>query len=446
MNPSPYLRGNFAPLPEELTSTELEVRGELPRELTGRLLRIGPNPIVPRDPYHWFTGNGMVHGIRLREGRALWYRNRWVRDDEVVEARGWPLVPGPRHGMGGNTVNTHVIDHAGRTLALVEGGGLPVELSYELETLRRSDFDGTLPGGFTAHPKKDPETGELHAITYYWEWDHLKYLVVDPAGCVRRVVEIPVPGGPMVHDLAITEHHVVVFDLPCIFDPTVMEAGGSFPYVWHPEYGARIGLLPRDAGAEEIQWFEIGLGYVFHPLNAYELGPDRLVLDAVRHERVFAGDREGPSEGHPVLTRWSFDLPSGTAKEEPLDDRAIEFPRHDERLVGRRNRIGYAVGFQSGEQAHDFPSLVRYDLEKGSRSEWSPGPGRSPMEPVFVPRTGSRAEDDGWILTLVYDRATDRSEMVVLAADAFGDAPVASVSLPTRVPFGFHGSWVPDPS
>ena len=150
MSENPFLSGNFAPVEEELTAFDLHVTGEIPKELEGRLLRIGPNPIDPNPTnHHWFLGNGMVHGVRMRDGKALWYRNRYVRDDQVVEAKGWPAIEGPtREGdLGGGVANTNVIGHAGKTLAIVEAGNLPVELSYELETVRRSDFGGTLPGG-----------------------------------------------------------------------------------------------------------------------------------------------------------------------------------------------------------------------------------------------------------------------------------------------------------
>ena len=168
--------------------------------------------------YHWFTGSGMVHGVRLRDGRAESYRNRFVRDDTVIEVKHWPRTPGPRHGMGSGTANTNVIGLDGRTFAIVEAGGLPVELTYDLDTVQMSDFDGTLPGSFTAHPKRDPATGENHAVVYYWEWDYVQYVVVGTDGRVRKTVDIPVPGKPMVHDCAITESQVVIIDLPVTFD------------------------------------------------------------------------------------------------------------------------------------------------------------------------------------------------------------------------------------
>ena len=182
MTVNPYLEGNFAPVESEISTDDLKVEGEIPPELNGQILRIGPNPINA-DPatHHWFLGNGMVHGLRLREGRALWYRARFVRDDELVEAYGWPPVAGPEAPLqiGTGVANTNIICHAGQRLATVEGGNLPVAIDAELETVGRSNFGGTLPGGFSAHAHGDPDTGELHAAVYSPLWEHVQHVVVD---------------------------------------------------------------------------------------------------------------------------------------------------------------------------------------------------------------------------------------------------------------------------
>src|SRR4029079_505084 len=132
----------------------------------------GPNPVTAPDPatYHWFTGTGMVHGIRLRDGRAEWYRNRWVRSKEVAATLGEDWAGGSVHADMDFAPNTNAIGFAGRTFAIVEAGARPYELTHELDTVGPCDFDGTLPGGYTAHPKLDPVTGELHAMAYWWGW------------------------------------------------------------------------------------------------------------------------------------------------------------------------------------------------------------------------------------------------------------------------------------
>ena len=109
---------------------------------------------------------------------------------------------------------------------------------------------GTLPGGFSAHPKRDPISGELHAVSYYWEWDYLEYSVVGVDARVRRTVRVPVTGGPMVHDMGLTETRVVLLDLPVVFDLELAMAGSTLPYTWSPPYGARVGLLPREGDAD----------------------------------------------------------------------------------------------------------------------------------------------------------------------------------------------------
>jgi carotenoid cleavage dioxygenase len=442
MSTNPYLSGNFAPVPDERSDVALRVSGQIPRELAGRLLRIGPNPVAA-DPasYHWFIGNGMVHGVRLRDGKALWYRRRYVRDDAVVAAKGWPAVAGPRPAFdfGGNTANTNIISHAGKLFAIVEAGSLPVELDQELETVARSNFDGTLPGGFSAHPKRDPKTGELWAAVYTPFADVIQMVVVGADGRVRRSVDVPVPGRPMVHDCAITEKYFVLFDMPVVFEPEALAKG--FPYVWKPEYGCRVGLLPREGNASDVVWSEVELCYVFHPMNAYD-GPDgRVVLDVARHPKMFATDTQGPNEGPPTLERWLVDPKGGQVKEQRLDDRGQEFPRHDERLVGRPYRYGYAS--QVGRGLSLGP-LLKHDLRDGKTETHSEGRARSFLEPVFVPRHDGAAEDDGFVLAYVYDAETNTSDVVILHAQDFAGEPVATIHLPERVPYGFHGNWVAD--
>jgi carotenoid cleavage dioxygenase len=444
---SPWLAGNFAPVGEELTAVDLPVSGRIPDELCGRYLRNGPNPVTPVEPstYHWFVGDGMVHGVRLCDGRAVWYRNRWVRSPAVAAALGEEPPPSP---FGPDVplfaANTNVIGHAGRTLAIVEAGGPPVELTDELDTVGPTDFGGTLEHPFTAHPKRDPATGELFAVAYFWGWgERIRYMVVGADGRVRHVVDVPVPGMPMVHDTAITATRVVLFDLPCTFSIDDAVAGAALPYRWDPAYGARVGLIPREGTAADVRWFEVEPCWVFHPLNAHDAPDGSVVLDVVRWPKIFDADRLGPSEGPTRLERWRLHPESATVTTETLDDRGVEFPRHDERKVGRPHRYGYAVSL--GAPFEQSVGL-KYDLVTGQVAVHDYGPGRATGELVFVPRSPGADEDDGWLLSFVYDAGTDRSELVVLHAQDFEGDPVAVVHLPRRVPFGFHGNWVPDPA
>jgi carotenoid cleavage dioxygenase len=438
---SKWVSGLYSPVQEETTALDLEVVGTLPAALDGRYLRNGPNPISPVDPatHHWFIGDGMVHGVRLRDGRAEWYRSRWVRSDAVSDALGEPRAPGERHG-GMDTANTNVIGLAGRTYAIVEAGARPVELTDELETVQHSDLGGTLPNGYTAHPKVDPVTGLVHAVAYHWAIPDLQYIVTGPDGLVRSVETIAIDDGPMVHDCSITERWLVVYDLPVTFDITAAMDGVRFPYTWNEGRPARLGLVPLGGSGADVRWFDINPCYVFHPLNAYDDG-DRVVLDVVRYPKMFDAHRQGPDDGAPLLWRWTIDLTAGTVTEEQRSDLPLEFPRVDERLVGRRARWGYTSSIREAGTGNEFGGdLLRVDIDSGSTERVDIGEGRLSGEWVMVP--DGPGEDDGWLMSFVYDRSTDRSELLVLsAADPSGD-PVARVLLPTRVPLGFHGNWV----
>jgi carotenoid cleavage dioxygenase-like enzyme len=444
---NPYLQqGNFAPVAEEVTAFDLPVTGSLPPELDGRLLRNGPNPIGAEDPatYHWFTGEGMVHGVRLRDGRAEWYRNRWVRSPDVAAALGEPVPPSP-YGPDVRifAANTNVQSIGGRTYALVEAGAPPIELTDDLDTVGPSDFAGTLEHPFSAHPKLDPATGDWHVAAYFWGWgNEVRYLRIGADGTVARSVSVPTPGSPMVHDIAFTETYALLLDLPCTFDLDAAMGGARLPYLWNEGYGARIGLLPLDGADDgsDVRWVDIDPCYIFHPLNAYDLPDGRVVLDAVRHPKVFDRQRLGPDEGPPRLDRWTIDPTAGTAAQETLDDRPQEFPRLNEAFQGRAHRYGYGV---TTEASLAPTTALKHDVVAGSTEVHDFGPGRTSLEPVFVAREGATAEDDGWILAHVHDAGTDRSDVVVLDAQDFTGEPVATVHLPVRVPYGFHGNWVP---
>jgi carotenoid cleavage dioxygenase len=404
-----------------------------------------PNP----EAYHWFTGTGMVHGIRLRDGKAERYRNRWVRSKETAEALGESWAGGPVHADMDFAPNTNVIGHAGRTFAIVEAGARPYELTDELETVGACDFGGTLPGGFTAHPKLDPVTGELHAMAYWWGWgNQVQYLVISPDGTVTRAEMVTVKGSPMMHDFSLTRGNVVIYDLPVTFNLDAAMSGVRFPYEWDDDYGARLGVLPRAGTAADTRWFEVEPCYVYHPMNSYDDGA-RVVLDVVRWPRMFDKVRNGPDDGTPTLWRWVVDTDRGTVSETQLDDRPQEFPRVDERVVGSPHRFGYsAASSDDFVTESDLPEggLLKFDLEAGTSEFHGFGVGSGAAEGVFIPSHDGAAEDDGYVMALVYVPERDSSDLVVLSAQDFAGEPVARVHLPQRVPFGFHGNWVPDPA
>ena len=422
--PNPYLSGNYGPVSEEITAVDLRVAGELPRELIGRYLRNGPNPGASIDAasHHWFIGHGMVHGMRLNEGRAEWYRSRTVN-------------PGAEGGP-----NTNVLGHAGKTLALVESGGAPFEMADDLSPIGAHDAFG---GGYTAHPKLDPDTGELHALCYDWMnlQDHIRYVVIDAQGNMTKNMPVPMPGMIMVHDMSLTENYVVIFDLPVTLSFLAIGTGSGFPFRWDEDHEPRVGLLPRDGTAADIVWCPVSPQAVFHPMNAFEDPDGRVIIDLITYRTVFNEDVRGPFGDDPALLhRWTVNPATRTVSEEKMDDRMQEFPRCHPALNGKPYQYGYTVAVEG----FDFPSLLKHDTRAGTATTFSLGAGNHFAEPLFVPRQDGSAEDDGYIMTFVFNKESNTSSFIVLDARDFSRPPLASVQLPTRVPYGFHGNWVPD--
>lgn len=427
-----HLKGHYAPVHDELTAYDLPVTGALPPELTGWYLRNGPNP--RQDSAHWFTGDGMVHGVRLENGRAAWYRNRWVRTESFdLPDPALYNADGTRN-LRWSVANTHVVNHAGRTLALVESS-LPYEITTDLDTVGVYDFGGKLADAMTAHPKICPETGELHFFGYgSITAPHVSYYRADAAGELAVRQPIDVPGLTMMHDFALTRRHVVFFDLPVVFDHAT---DGGIPYRWSDTYGARLGLLSRDRPEDGVRWFGIDPCYVFHTLNAHDTADGRIVVHVVRYEHLSKPDVPNPKG---VLWRWTIDPRAGTVAEDLLDDRDGEFPRIDDRLAGLDARFGHVTGRHSPEGPL---VLRRYDLHTNASREHLFPEGHIPGEAVFVP-ADDRPDGAGWLLAYVYDGPNDRSDLVVLDAQDLEADPVATVHLPGRVPAGFHGNWLPD--
>ena len=441
--PHPFLTGIHEPMGEELTLHDLPVEGTIPRELDGRYLRIGPNAAAadPRS-YHFFVGDGMLHAVRIRDGRALWYRNRWIRSTEVAKARGVPPAPGPRHLF--DTVNTSVIDHAGAGWALVEAGSTPVRFGEELDEQRYDDFGGTLPGSFTAHPQRDPVTGELHAVCYEAnDLKRIRYNVVDVGGRVRRSVTIPVEHGPLIHDCAITDRYVVILDLPLTLSFGVVLAGHGFPYRWNDKHPARVGLLPREGEADALKWLPLEPCFVFHSANAYDLPDGRVVLDVVAYDRMFSDDNLGPDERPRGFERWTLDPQAGTVTRRTIDPAPQELPVIDDRRTGRPYRYAYALGLpeEMSESLVGEAPLIKHDLEKGAKAVHAFGPGRFPGEFVFTPRAADAAEDEGWLVGFVNEADGKTTALEILDARDIAAPPVATIRIPHRIPPGIHGAW-----
>jgi 8'-apo-carotenoid 13,14-cleaving dioxygenase len=443
--PNAFLEGVNAPIDREHTLENLAVTGQIPFELNGRYVRIGPNPVVPPKAasHHWFTGDGMVHGLRLQGGKALWYRNRWVRSTAVSKALGEERAPGPRHFS--DTVNTNVAGHAGKLWALVEAGGYPVELGDELQTVAHNPFEGSLKGSFSAHPHRDVATGDWHAVCYEGpDQTTLRHVVVGADGRVKREEPIAVKHGPSVHDCMITEHYVIVLDLPVTFSMKALLAGYAFPYEWNPSHQARVGVLGKNAPGDSIVWCEVAPCYVFHPCNGFETPDGNLTLDVVAHASMFDGGLNGPTAKGCAFERWTINPATRKVARKVIDASPQEFPRLDERRLSQPYRYAYSAALKIDVEG-EFASanqVLAHDLQTGQRQVHDFGPDCHVSEFVFQPRSATAAENDGWLMGYVVNMATQTTDFVILDATDIAKPALAKVHIPHRIPAGFHGNWV----
>lgn len=442
-----WMQGAFAPVHKEVEAFDLAITGTLPSTLNGLYARNGSNPATEPSP-HWFLADGMVHGVRLEAGKALWYRNRFVDTPLYRDGTGI-LGGGGAPGRDANQSNVSVFHHGGRLLSSGEVG-FPYELSTEdLSTVGVFDFGGRLDSSMTAHPKIDPATGKMHFFGYGFVPPFLTYHVVAADGTLEYSAEIDVAGPTMIHDFAITDREAVFWELPVIFDLEIAiravqgEEGGGFPFRWDPSYGARIGIMPLDGPTSAIRWVEIDPCYVFHGVNAFRDGDD-VVLDVCRMPTMF---QEGGDVGSSIPHRWRVGTGGDalTFTDEVLDERSMDLPSLDRRFVGRENNQSWylQVG-PDGDWPVEFLGLARRDNASGTLDSFDPGPVMRVNEATIVPDSASAGEGEGWLLTYAWDRARGASDLLVLNALDLAAGPVAAVHLPARVPHGFHGWWVPD--
>jgi carotenoid cleavage dioxygenase-like enzyme len=458
---NPYLSGNFAPVRTEDDFSNLPVKGIIPQEISGSYYRNGPNPqFEPRDPnHHWFAGDGMIHAFHIGGGKIS-YRNRYVHTNKykLEKAAGRslfgtfgnpmtsdPSVAGQDSGVG----NTNIIWHGGKLLALEEGHN-PFEMDpITLDSRGYRDYAGKALR-FTAHPKIDPETGEMVFFGYSagegFFNEEVAYGVADKSGKVTRLDMFKAPFNSMIHDFFVTKNYVLFPVLPLTGSlPRVMNGGPAF--AWEPEKGSHIGVMRRDGDVNSMRWFTTDACYMFHPMNMWEDG-DKIYVHVMQYESAPLFPNADGSAGKPGaarLARWIFDLAgnSDTIKRDYIDDMDGEFPRFDERRAGLPYRHGYFAGTARAESSMRFDSIAHIDHQTGKKVVHTFAPGDAPGEPIFIPRNEDAAEGDGWLVATVYRKATDTSDLAVFDAQEVGKGPIGLAQMPRRVPFGFHGNWRP---
>jgi len=463
----PYRTGPWRPQTTEWRADDLTaVEGEIPADLDGVYLRNTENPLHPALKfYHPFDGDGMIHVVGFRDGKAF-YRNRFIRTEGLLAENeaGRPLWAGlaespkvsERDGWGArermkDASSTDVIVHRGTALtSFYQCGDLYRVDPLSAETLGKETWNGRFPSdwGVSAHPKVDLATGELLFFNYSKTAPFMHYGVVDDSGEVVHYVDIALPGPRLPHDMAFTRNYAILNDFPLFWDPELLKKNVHAAR-FHPDMPSRFAVIPRRG--HDVRWFEADPTYVLHFVNAYEDG-DEIVLDG-----FFQGDPNPADNGmgdqwqrafrflaldrmQARLHRWRLNLATGAVSEEQLSDSITEFGMINAGFAGGPYRYTYAATGKPGWFL--FDGLVKHDLQAGSEERYSFGDGVYGSETAVAPRLGSTAEDDGYLVTLTTDMNADASYCLVFDAARVGDGPVCKLQLPERISSGTHSTWV----
>jgi all-trans-8'-apo-beta-carotenal 15,15'-oxygenase len=454
--------GGFRSLPSEHDYLVDEIEGAVPRALRGTLFRNGSgrNDLNGNWFPHWFDGDGMISAIHFDDA-GIHYRNRYVRTPTYLEEtrlgriayRGFgKMRPGGALANAfrqpGNVSNTSVLIQDEKLLSLWEGGP-PYALDPDtLETLGVEDFGGKV-GAFSAHPKRDPATGELFnfGIDYGRKTTLAAYRLLD--GGLTRFPAVILPYPVMNHDFVLTANYLVFCLGPILVHPLRLILGlASFDGAlqWDGGRPTLILLLPRD-GAGAPRWIETEPFFQFHFANGFE-EDGALLLDMTRYPDYAAiGESlrnywrsEWAASGMASLVRLRVELATGKVTSHRFETGAAnEFPRINPQRVANSYRYAYIANNESGQEQGLQRRITRVDTVSGAASFHDFGPDGFVGEPVFIPARPGGEEDEGWLITLVFDASEQRTKIVGLDARDIAAKPVFVARLKHHVPFSLHG-------
>lgn len=467
---NPYLHGPYAPTVHEVSRSGLEVEGELPADLVGAYFRNGPNPVFPpKNRYHPFDGDGMVHGVYFNGGQAS-YSNRWIQTEALLGERenGRSISPGVMgpfdysvSPMGiKDTSNTDLAYYRNQLVTMWYNAGNPKALhGRSLDTMHDFHIEGRKYRRMSAHSSVDWATGEFLFFDYGDEPPFMTYGVADASGKLLHETEVELPGPRLPHDMGYTENYTVLHDLPFFHDIDILRRHRRRVLTFHTDIPTRFGIAPRypqKGGDTQIKWFECEPCYILHTSNCWEDG-DWLIMDGCRSTNPMPDAHGDGGELAHMLAymrleannyRWRFNLKTGEVRENDIDDLNTEFNKINLHFKGIKSRYAYHQKIpllHEGGHTLRFTGLVKYDNNTGCRWEWDYGPGVFGSESAFAPKAGggcNGAEDDGYIITIVTDSKDWSSWSLVFDATDIEQGPIARVRLPHRVPYGFHATWV----
>lgn len=457
----------FQELPREHGFEPLRVEGQLPEDLVGTVYRIGPASFSAFGQRygHWFDGEGAISAVRLGEGGA-WGASRFIetqhraherREGRMVYLRYGTMTPGgllermrvPVH----NAANTSLFHWQGRLFALHEQNR-PTELDPEaLRTLGETDLRGVVRKSFSAHPRRVPERRATYNFGTRFGARGMKldlYELPD-AGGARHLGTLSLPAMTLLHDFMATPRYLVFLVPPLKFHLMRMVLGlGAVGHnvEFDSSRGTEVIVVPIDDPGRPVR-FTVDPFFQWHFANAFEERGE-IVLDIVRYAdfdiNLLLGEFvTGRLKHEPtgLLHRLRLDPVRRRLSAEQRWDVPCEFPHMSSRVAGRDGRYLYLLA-NSPEGVLTPPDLLAKVDHHTGRVETLPlSAGQYPSEPLFAPRRGAAAEDDGYLLSLVYDSRRHASHLAVFDARRLSQGPLARAWFDHHIPFTVHGLWAP---
>lgn len=440
--------------------------GAVPPGLRGSLYRNGPATLERGGQRvgHWFDGDGGILGLHFTDGGTTGVYRYVQTTGYQAETQagkflysGYAMLPPgqwwERFNKGlKNVANTSVIALPDKLLALWEGG-LPHALTLDtLDTLGLDDLGGLDGAAYSAHPKRDPKTGDIFNFgVSFGQHGTLNVYRSDASGRVRQHNKIPLRGLPIIHDCVLAGRYLVFCVSPVRLNALpVLAMLKSYcdALSWQPEKGTEIIVVDRTT-LEVVSRSETEPWYQWHFGNGGELADGSIAFDFVRYadfqtnqflREVATGHTETLAKG----TLWQLRLEPKSGAVLALEvvvDRGCEFPTVQPEQVGEPSRYTYlSLHRRDAVLQHElFGTIARFDYQTATLTEADLGTNRYPSEPIYAP--DAIHADQGWLLTVVYDADLDRSEAWIFDSDRLDDEPVCKLALPHVVPPGFHGTW-----
>jgi carotenoid cleavage dioxygenase len=472
----PIYKGFNMPGRYEGDILDLEVDGDIPADLDGAFYRVAPDPAFP--PLHgtdiYFNGDGHISQFRFKNGRVN-YRGRFAMTDKLKLERAAgralfgayrnPLTDDPSvKGKIRGTGNTNIVGFRDKVYALKEDSPALAMNADTLATYGYTDWDGQVSSEtFTAHPKFDPVTGDMCCFGYAAKGlltrDLAYYEIGAADGKKKREAWFELPYYCMMHDFGVTEDYAVFHVVPIVSSWERLEQG-------KPHFGfdttmpIYLGILPRGDDGKGIRWFKSDNCFASHVMNAFNDGTKVYFDTPMSKNNMFPffpdvhGAPFDPVAAEGRMTRWCVDMASNAdtfESMEQLNGLVGEFPRIDDRYNAVPYRYGWMLatdltkpwevpGSATGRLGN---TLGFMDHATGRTEGYWIGSTSTFQEPAFIPRPGSTAEGDGYIVVLVNRFTEMRSDLLLFDAMRIGEGPIATVKLPLRLRGGLHGNWVP---